>query len=159
MTDNKPIVNTLREMVRTFMHNSMQDVIRFSKESGWSMTQLHTLMIIHNRGARIISDIGEELGVSNAAASQLLDRMVQEQLILRKEDPEDRRVKQISLTEKGQQLLKESFAARESWMHDLAERLSPEEQEEIGRVLGILIDKARQYRLAELPENEDNPHC
>jgi DNA-binding MarR family transcriptional regulator len=147
MSDNEPIINSLLELVSSFMHNSMHDAIRFSKENGWSMTQLHTLMIIHKRGARIISDIGEELGISNAAASQLLDRMVQEQLVARKEDPEDRRVKQISLTENGLRLMKESLTARQAWMHDLADKLTTEEQEIVGPALRILIDKAREYRL------------
>jgi DNA-binding MarR family transcriptional regulator len=155
MSENEPIINSLLELVSSFMHNSMHDAIRFSKEKGWSMTQLHTLMIIHKRGGRIISDIGDELGISNAAASQLLDRMVQEQLVARKEDPADRRVKQISLTDKGHHMVKESLSARQAWMHDLADRLTPEEQEIIGPALRILIDKAKQYRLDDCSPHEN----
>jgi DNA-binding MarR family transcriptional regulator len=67
---------------------------------------------------------------------------VQQGLILRSEDPSDRRVKQVILTDKGRQVLQESIRARQSWLSDLAETLSDREKEAIIAALNILIDKA-----------------
>ncbi len=61
------------------------------------MTQFSTLMTLHKQGTCAISEIAEELGVSTAAASQMVDRMVNDGMILRTEDPNDRRVKLVSL--------------------------------------------------------------
>ena len=71
---------------------------------------------------------------------------MQQELILRSEDPSDRRVKQIILTDKGFQALHESIRARQSWLSDLAETLSDSEKEAIIAALNILIDKVNQLR-------------
>jgi DNA-binding MarR family transcriptional regulator len=63
-------------------------------------------------------------------------------LVLRTEDPSDRRVKQIVLTDKGYQVLQESIRARQSWLSDLAQTLSDSEKEDIIAALDILIDRA-----------------
>ncbi len=79
--------------------------------------------------------------MTSAAASQMLERLVQQELILRTEDPDDRRVKQIALTEKGHRILEEGIQARQGWMDDLAQSLSASEKETIVLGLNILIDK------------------
>lgn len=87
------------------------------------------------------------MGVTSAAASQMLDRLVQQGLILRSEDLHDRRLKQIVLTEKGRQTLdifRENLHDRHAWLDELAAKLSPAEQEQVEAALEILIEKAGQ---------------
>lgn len=138
-----PFIVTLRKWIEIFMRHSMRNFIHYSKESGLSMSQIGALLHIH-RGASGVSDLGDDLGVSSAAASQMLERLVQSQLILRSEDPHDRRVKLLILTDKGRQIIQESLHARQSWLDDLAGALSPGEKEQIITSLNILIDKASQ---------------
>ncbi len=125
------------------MRRSMRNFILYSKASGLSMSQIHVLFQIHRRGLTV-SEIGDELGVTNAAASQMLDRLVQEGLIVRSEDPHDRRVKQLVLTEKGRKILDETIQSRQAWLHDLSNRLSPAEQEQVIAALHVLIEKVEQ---------------
>jgi DNA-binding MarR family transcriptional regulator len=82
----------------------------------------------------------------------MLERLVQQELILRSEDPHDRRFKQIVLTDKGRRILQESLHARQGWLDDLAHTLSAGEKEQIVAALNILIDKANQ--LEQHPEPE-----
>ena len=143
MLPTDPFVAALWEWIEIFMRRSMSNFILHSKKSGLSMSQLGALFQIR-RGASGVSDLGDDLGVTSAAASQMLERLVQQQLIVRSENPHDRRVKQIVLTEKGRQMLKDSIHARQSWLDDLASTLSPEEKDQIMMALNILINKARQ---------------
>ena len=69
-------------------------------------------------------------------------RLVQHELILRSEDPGERRVKQIVLTAKGVQVLKESVSSCQGWLSDLLETLSDSEREAIIAALNILVDRA-----------------
>lgn len=133
------------------MTRSMKNFIIFAKESGLSMSQIGALFRIH-KGSGNVSDIGDELGVTSAAASQMLERLVQQNLILRTEDPHDRRVKQIVLTEKGQQTLGEVVRARQSWLVYLAATLSPNEKEQVALALNILIEKAQKLEEPSSPE-------
>jgi len=52
-----------------------------------------------------ISNVAQFLGVSTAAASRAVDRLVRRSLLQRTEDARDRRVVQLSLTEEGAELL------------------------------------------------------
>lgn len=144
MSGADPFDSTLHNWIETFMNRSMRDFINYARASGFSMSQLGALIHLHHAGVAGVTDLGAHLGVTSAAASQMLDRMVQQELILRSEDPADRRVKQIVLTEKGLRVLQESIQARQSWLLDLADLLSVDEKEQIAKGLNILIDKANQ---------------
>ena len=141
-----PFVATLQQWIEVSMHRSMRDFIRFARESGLSMSQMGTLFHLHGRGSCGVTDLGDHLGVTSAAASQMLERLAQQGLILRTEDPSDRRVKQIILTDKGHQVLQESIRARQSWLYDLAEILSDAEKEASITVLSVLIEKANDLK-------------
>ena len=52
-----------------------------------------------------VSDIGGHLGITNAAASMMVDRLVQMGLLERNEDRQDRRLRHLKLTEQGQALV------------------------------------------------------
>lgn len=108
------------------------------------MSQICAMLHIHRKGVSGVSDIGDDLGVTNAAASQMLERLVLQGLVARSEDPHDRRAKQIILTEEGHRKLQESIQARQVWLDDLAYLLSPEEQGQVIGTLRMLIDRANQ---------------
>lgn len=143
MCSSDPFVFTLHTWIEFFMRRSMHNFIRYSKESGLSMSQIGALFRIH-RVTGGVSDLGDNLGISKAAASQMLERLVQQELILRTEDPNDRRSKQIVLSEKGCRTLQESMDARQEWLNDLAVTLSTSEKEQIISALNILIEKTKQ---------------
>jgi DNA-binding MarR family transcriptional regulator len=105
------------------------------------MSQLGALMHIHQEGCTGVSNLGDRLGVSSAAASQLLERLVQQDLVFRTEDSEDRRVKQLILTDKGKQLLHESLNARLGWIDEFSASLSASEKEQLAASFNILIEK------------------
>ena len=151
MQSTDPFVYTLRSWIEVFMHRSMRNIIHFAKESGLSMTQIGAMFRIRH-GSSGVSDIGDDLGVTSAAASQMLERMVQQGLIVRSEDPNDRRVKHLVLTDKGQTTLHEGIQARQKWIEELAELLTDEEKESALGVLQILVEKTNQ--LENIPELE-----
>ena len=126
----------------------MQNFILFSKEKNLSMSQIGALMFIHRQFECGISNIGEKLGISNAAASQMLDRLVKLGLISRQEDPKDRRGKILTLTRKGNQILQESIKIRQNWQNELMCLLDNEEKKKIKEALKILIQKTNDFLLS-----------
>jgi DNA-binding MarR family transcriptional regulator len=143
------IETTLKTWVDVFMHRSMRNIILFMKENGLSMSQVGALFCIHRNGACGVSDIADDLGITCAAASQMLERLVQQDLVLRSEDPHDRRLKHIVLTGRSEQILHGGINARQSWLDDLAKLLDPAEQEQVLSALQILIEKTNH--LEEIP--------
>ena len=138
----------LRDWSETFMRRSMRDFVQFSKDSGLTLPQMSTLFHLHHGSSCGVSDVGELLGVTNAAASQMVDRLVQYELIERSEDPVDRRVKQLRLTKKGRAIVRESIEARRRWMAKLTNALTPDEQVSIITALTILTNAAHDLEPA-----------
>jgi DNA-binding MarR family transcriptional regulator len=132
---------TLQKWVSAFMRRSMLNFMGYAQESGFSMSQIHALFHIHRGGSCGVTELGIHLGVTSAAASQLLERLVQQNLILRSENPADRRVKQVVLTDKGKQTVQDCIHARQGWLNDLKRMLSASEKEQVVTALNILIDK------------------
>ena len=144
MSSVDPFEAALQEWVAVFMRRSMRSFIQYAREHGLSMSQINALFHIHHHGGSGVTDLGEHLGISNAAVSQLLERLVQQGLILRYEDPADRRAKKLTLTEKGAQTLQEGIHARQGWLHDLSATLSGAEKEQVAAALAILIDHTKR---------------
>ena len=143
MTRSDKFSLVLRNWSEIFMRRSMHDFIQFSKDSGLSMTQMTTLFHLHHGSSCGVSNIGDLLGVTNAAASQMIDRLVQHGLIERTEDPIDRRAKQLRLTDRGRSIVRESIEVRRRWMEKLTDALTKEEQSSIINALTILTNAAR----------------
>ncbi len=142
MQDPALFIVSFHEWIEVFMRNSMHSFILYSKESGLSMSQIGAMFHIL-RGSGGVCDIGEDLGITSAA-SQVMERLAQQGLILRSEDPLDRQAKKMVLTEKGQQVLHASICCHQRWLNRLADILSPPEQEQIVAALTLLIEKNAQ---------------
>jgi len=118
--------------------------IHHARQSGLSMSMIGTLFHLNHKESMGVTDLGEHLGVTSAAASQMLDRLVQLGLIQRSEDPDDRRVKILVLTEKGFQALEEGMRAQQDWIKELSDTLSAEEKDKISSAMSLMIEKVNQ---------------
>jgi DNA-binding MarR family transcriptional regulator len=149
MQSSNPLTATLYEWLGIFRRSLMGNFFTYARNNGLTMAQFGTMLHIYHKGACGVSDIGNDLGVTNSAASQMLERMVQLRLISRSEDPSDRRGKHIVLTDKGRQIIEESSLAFQTWMDDLAGTMILEEQEQVRKSLAILIEKAHQLDITQ----------
>ena len=83
-------------------------VIGFAAQLGelnLGFTQLAALYALADSGTMTVADLADALGRSQSAASRLVDGLVQRQLIERSQDAEDRRLRTLRLTGRGQALL------------------------------------------------------
>ena len=147
MNSDSDIHRVLKEWVEFVMRRSMHGLFLYAKEHGHSMSQLGALLHINRKGVSGIADIGVQLGVTSAAVSQMIERMVQQGLIARTEDPADRRAKRIELTQEGMQVIGECVEARERWMDDLSASMSPKERKLAVSAITLLIDKTKEMEL------------
>lgn len=79
----------------------IQDFMKHMHDTGLSAVQIHALLHVFHAGECPISDIAALTGASAAAASQLTERLVQQGLLERTENPENRRMKTLRLSDKG----------------------------------------------------------
>jgi DNA-binding MarR family transcriptional regulator len=138
MTNSPQFTQTIRSWMDIFMHHSMRGWGLFAKSVGLSMAQFSILLQLHHKGACGMSEISERFEITPAAASQLVEKLVQGNFISRYEDPQDRRAKVLDITDKGRELLQQGIEERYRWMEQLSERMTEEEREQVSESLDIL---------------------
>jgi DNA-binding MarR family transcriptional regulator len=141
MSDATQFSQSLRGWMDTFIHRSMHDSARFVKASGFSMPQFFLLMQVHRHEHCGISDLSDYLEITNAATSQLVDKLVQAGLLERVENPIDRRAKKVSLSPAGEAFIQKAIAERSRWVDALVETLNEEERMKIVEAFRILTEK------------------
>jgi len=141
---HEELKDVLQLAISHLMHFSMRGFWMYTKEQGFSMTQMFTLRQIHAHEQQWccnISMISEHLGVTNAAVSQSLDQLVQQGFALRIEDPQDRRNKRLSLTPKGLKALQGGFEAQQAWIDAFIQQLTDAEAIHMIAALRLLAEK------------------
>jgi DNA-binding MarR family transcriptional regulator len=143
MTNAILFSQTLRAWMDIFMHRSMRGWNHFAKSTGLSMPQFSILMQLHHKGPCGMSEVSNRFDISAAAASQLVEKLVQAGYLDRAEDPTDRRAKLLTLSAKGEKLIQQGTEERYRWMDDLTSKLSAEEQKKVVEALNILTKAAQ----------------
>src|SRR5690606_23244307 len=110
-------------VVRAF-RNRMDEELR---KMGQGSARMETLGAIMNmQGAKSQSDVAKRLRVESATITRMVDILSSEGLVVRSPDPSDRRVNLLSVSPKGEEVLREIFtvydAVREHILTDLPEQ-------------------------------------
>ena len=130
--------------------------LRKMEESGLSLTQVKALLMLAGpEGEEPYAgrDIGERLQVSLASVSRAVDGLVRNRLVTRVEDPDDRRVRRLSITDKGRRLAGEIVAARLADLEAFAADLSPAQRRKLDAALEAVLDEeAMRAAVRELEE-------
>ena len=143
MTD--PELNTFYESMEGVLAHIIKSFMVSMKQHGLSTPQIHALMYIFHAGECQVSDIGNLADVSNAAASQLVERLVQQGLVDRREDPADRRNKRVTLSDKGKGLIHNSVMENQFLMEIVA-KLTPEQRQVVHDAFMLLAQSGRQIQ-------------
>jgi len=142
MTKHTQFTQSIRSWMDIFMSRSMRGWGLFAKSLGLSMPQFGVIMQLHHKGACGMSEISERFEITPAAASQLVDKLVQGGYIQREEDPHDRRAKLLNLTDKARAIIQQGVEERYRWVDQLAEKLTAEERVQISEALNIMTRAA-----------------
>jgi DNA-binding MarR family transcriptional regulator len=126
--------------METFTSRSMHDMWRFIKKSGLSMPQFGLLRRLYHGGECEVHEVGTHFDITAAAASQLVDRLVQAGLVGRTENPDDRRARHVALTAKGRALLEKGTDESYRWVNDLAATLAPHARASLREALPLLME-------------------
>ncbi len=76
MSNADSFITVFQEWIDLFMHRSMHRFIQYTRKSGLSMSMIGAIFHLHHKNSVGVTDLGEHLGVTSAAASQMLERLV-----------------------------------------------------------------------------------
>ena len=91
------------------IYRSLEPGIPHERLSTWlssdlTVAQLRVLLLLHTDGPMCMSTIATHLGIALSTATGFVDRLVVKGLVVREEDPQDRRLVICKLSEKGSEL-------------------------------------------------------
>lgn len=120
-------------------------VIRAIDDTGLAFTQMKALVSLsaptEGEEAMTVKDLGAGLGLSLASASRAVDGLVRRKLATRVEDPDDRRVRRVSLTPAGHAIADELMAARLEGLERFVDTLRADERRKLEAALEVLMER------------------
>jgi MarR family transcriptional regulator, organic hydroperoxide resistance regulator len=113
-------------------------------ELNLTLAQLKSLFFIAARDKTNFKKLAEALGVTPPNVTGIIDRLVEQALVTRTENPEDRRIMLLQATEKGQELLNN---LRERRINKMSQVLNLMTNEELVQQVKSLKDIRRAAEL------------
>ena len=91
------------------IYRSLEPGIPHERLSMWlssdlTVAQLRVLLLLHTEGPMRMSAVATHLGIAISTATGLVDKLVAKTMVMREDDPEDRRLVICKLSEKGSKL-------------------------------------------------------
>lgn len=117
-----------------------------------TMPQFRTLGLL-STGAYRMSEIASTMGISMQAATSLIDRLVDKQLVERHHDVSDRRVVLCRLTAAGQAEIDRLYAVGRSRMDELVNILNDDDLSVVVDAFEILAAAIERYACADAGES------
>jgi DNA-binding MarR family transcriptional regulator len=115
-----------------------EELLREAGGDQISVSQLKLLKLVSLTEAQTIGDVAAFLGVSNAAASKAVDKLVRMMLLRRSEGESDRRAIHLSLTQLSRRLLDAYDEARRRKLQQVFGQFDPEELQQAALLLDRL---------------------
>ncbi|WLR42181.1 MarR family transcriptional regulator [Bacillus carboniphilus] len=129
---NKAVAQTVAEDVRS---------------SGFNMTEFAVLELLYHKGDQPIQKIGEQILISSGTITYVVDKLEKKGLLKRISCEKDRRVTYASITEQGEQVMKEIFPKHQHLIEQIFAELSNEEKDTMIDLLKKIGYKAETLQL------------
>ena len=123
-----------------------QHVPSYWIDSGLTITQLRSLFLIANKGRTNFRKLAEALRVTPSNVTGIADRLEEQGLVSRRQNPEDRRETTLQATDKGEALVSNLKEAGMKQMTQILSLLSVEELSSLIRGLSAFIEAADSDR-------------
>jgi DNA-binding MarR family transcriptional regulator len=92
-----------------------------------------------------MGELSQRLMVTGGNVTGLTDKLVQEGLVERRDNPDDRRAYSVHLTPAGKELFSQMAKEHESWVVDLFAGLDKEKKEQLSSLLGELKQSLNRF--------------
>ena len=145
MKNKAELVKQIIELQREVRRALRQYVPNAWMNLNLTIAQLKSLFLIAREGSMNTKSLAEALGVTSSNVTGIVDRLVKQGLVSRQEDPEDRRMLQIQVTDQGEAILTSLREETVSSMSKVLASMSVEELSSLARGLSLLVKAAEAH--------------
>jgi DNA-binding MarR family transcriptional regulator len=126
--DRATLLDELTQLHASFDRRAVSSWAEPLMSTSLTMQQLKVLTLIAADGDRATGhDLAEALGVSVATMSGLVDRLVEHGMVRRSDDPADRRVRRLGVTELGRDSLRSLLSSSNTMPPAVLDRLADDD--------------------------------
>jgi DNA-binding MarR family transcriptional regulator len=124
-----------------FLHkNCNSDLFEAMGVLELGMTQIKVMHQLEDAPrALTVKELAERIALSLPAASRTIDDLVRRGFVERHEDEDDRRMKRVSVTDRGRHVIRKLNAARLNGLEQFAQTLNDDERRTLGEALQVLL--------------------
>jgi DNA-binding MarR family transcriptional regulator len=117
---------------------SIRTEMRRGRGPDLAIPQFRTLRFIQDHSSPSLSDVAEHLTLTLPSVSKLVDGLVKQELVVRRESAQDRRYMALALTPAGEAIVKAARARAYEHLANTLASLSIEELGLVSQALGLL---------------------
>ena len=130
----------LRELIRVLVRNL--GILEKSDASccGVTISQCHAIAEIGRAGEVSLNELAELLALDKSTMSRRINNLVEDGLVIRELDPEDRRYVKIKLTDKGIKIFKNIEESMDRYYKAIFNSVPEEKKEQVLDSLKLLIE-------------------
>lgn len=110
------------------------ELLKKLQSSGLTPPQFYILKTLDRYGASRATTLAKKMHVKPSAITVMIDRLIDQELVLRYHDQDDRRVVVIELTSKGKAVLEEAMIVRNQHISKYFSKLEVQEREDLLRL-------------------------
>ena len=134
------IIELRRQVNRVLRERTLDSWVKLSL----TIPQLKSLFYISRHGKVNLSGLASGIRVTPANVTGIVDRLVEQGLLTRTPDPDDRRISWLRLTDKGKMLINNLREGRAKEMHKILDKLTEEELSVVARGFDLLARAAER---------------
>lgn len=124
-----------------------------------TMRQCFTILAFSENQNPSMSDLSDALGLAPSTVTRVIDNLVRDNFLERKQAKGDRRTVQVSLTRTGKQKARELEKCFQSFWHDVFDRIPENRRNEVSASLELLTDAMAQSRPGCCGTNHQKREC
>jgi DNA-binding MarR family transcriptional regulator len=107
-----------------------------------TVAQLRVLLVLYAKGSSRMSAIASYIGIAISTATSIVDNLVKKGLVIRSDDPEDRRLVICELSREGQKLISRLWMLGRAQIEKLLQGLTLEQLKKAAEVTGFILSSA-----------------
>ncbi len=138
-TELEDFVNSIQKLFPRIMRYLEDEATRELIGLEVTPSQMNALVVLYGPSNLPMGELAEQLGLTESAATRLVDRLLRMNLARRERDEVDRRVVRVRLSSYGRQLAELVFDRRQEQFARFAERMSADNRQHLITGLSALL--------------------
>ncbi|MEI4831895.1 MarR family transcriptional regulator [Bacillus sp. FJAT-53711] len=127
-------IDKIQALVFSITKKMKTELLGQLQSSGLTPPQFYILKILSHYGTSRATELAKIMYVKPSAITVMIDRLIDQELVLRYHDKNDRRVVVIELTAKGKDVVEEAMTARNQHIAKYFSQLEVQEREDLLRL-------------------------